>query len=242
MTKMRLRCPECGRTAIKARARRQPRFRCSICHAEFDRPAREKLEVAAYRAEYARGWVGVDGALTAAALESACLARSKQQAIRQLDPDVLRALLADRHVPVDRGSWGGGRHRSGPIAGGRRPSWSMRRIGQMDFRQALLERFGVICVISGPQPLRTLHAAHVNDYAGDPRHELAGGLLLRADLHALFDDRQIEIDDRLRVVMDSGLKAFPDIHRCHGRRLRLDRDDPCIPRLRTLLADRRGVR
>ncbi len=239
VTKTRLRCPECGRTAIKARVRQQPRFRCSVCRAEFDRPTSEKLEVTVYRAEYGRGWVGVDGALTAAALEDACLSRSKQQAIRQLDSGILRSLLADRHVPVDRISWSGAGVRKRPIAGGRRPGRSMRRIGQSDFRRALLERFGVTCVISGPQPLETLHAAHVYGYADDPRHELAGGLLLRADLHALFDAGQIEISDRLQVRMDSKLKAFPDIYRYHGRRLGLDRHDPCIPRLRELLTARR---
>ncbi len=239
VTKTRRRCPDCGRTAIKARVKQRPRFRCSVCHAEFERPARERLKVEVYRAEYGRGWVGVDGALTATALEAACLAHSKQQAIRELDPRVLRALLADRDVPVDRVSWSGSRPGDRPIVGGRRPGRNMRRIGQADFRRALLERFGVCCVISGPQPLETLHAAHIYGYAAEPRHELAGGLLLRADLHALFDARQIDVDEQLRVVMHPKLKAFPDVYRYHGVPLRLDSDDPCIPRLRALLAARR---
>lgn len=57
----------------------RPAFRCSNCAAEFDSPDEEPIEVTTYRADYARSWLPIDGAVTAAELEADCyLSRAKQ--------------------------------------------------------------------------------------------------------------------------------------------------------------------
>jgi ribosomal protein L37AE/L43A len=242
VTKSRLRCPRCDRTAIKSRVTVRPRYRCAACGNEFPRARTERLEVTVYRADYAVGWVGIDGAVTVAALETVCLSRSKQHAIRQLDPGGLRKLLIRRHVsPVPRSGTSPASAGDRELGGGRRRAESLQRIGQAGFRRRLLERFGAICLISGPQPVESLHAAHVYRFADDPQHDLAGGLLLRADLHALFDAGLIDLDDRLRVVVDATLDTYPEIARYKGRRIRVDPKDPFLPALRSLLAKREAV-
>lgn len=240
--KFRRRCPECRRTAIKGRKTVRPRFRCGhrSCKAEFDEPRVERLTVTVFRAGYARSWRRVDGAVTAAELEAAYLSRSKQQAIRPVDPQALRHLFAARRVLIGGRWWSEGvTLGEREVPGGRRPRRSQGRIGQAEFRRRLLERFGPVCAFSGPQPAESLEAVHLNRFAEDPRHNLAAGLLLRADLHSLFDRGLIEIDERLRIRIDPSLRPYPDLSRLDGKRLRVDPEDPLLPALKTFIQQRK---
>lgn len=242
--KFRRRCRKCGRTAIKGRRTVRPRYRCGhrSCKAEFDEPKVERIEVTVYRAGYARSWRRVDGAVTAAELEAAYLSHSKQQAIRPVDPQALRRLLAARKVLIGGPWWSEGvTLEEREIPGGRRSRRGQGRIGQEEFRRRLLERFGPVCAFSGPQPAESLEAVHLNRFADDPRHDLAGGLLLRADLHSLFDRGLIEIDAGLRVRIDPSLRPYPDLARLDGKRLRIDRADPLLPVLKSLLQQRKSA-
>jgi hypothetical protein len=240
--KFRRRCPFCGRTAIKGRKTVRPRFRCGhrSCRKEFDEPKVERLTVTVFRAGYARSWRRVDGAVTAAELEAAYLNHSKQQAIRPVDPQALRRLLAARSVLIGGPWWSEGvTLEEREVPGGRRPRRSQGRIGQAEFRRRLLERFGPVCAISGPQPAESLEAIHLNRFAENPRHDLAAGLLLRADLHSLFDRGLIEIDEKLRVRIDPSLRPYPDLDRLDGERLRIDSGDPFLTHLKTVLQQRK---
>lgn len=61
------------------------------------------------------------------------------------------------------------------------------RRGQGAFRQGLLAAFDRTCCISGSRVEATLEAAHIRPYSEAASHEAGNGLLLRADLHTLFD-------------------------------------------------------
>ncbi len=61
------------------------------------------------------------------------------------------------------------------------------RRGQHQFRQALRMRYGDQCMITGCQLLDIIEAAHISPYRGDNDNHLENGLLLRTDLHTLFD-------------------------------------------------------
>lgn len=60
------------------------------------------------------------------------------------------------------------------------------RRGQTKFREALLEKYKK-CVVTGCDVTDVLEAAHIEPYAdgGDPT--VQNGLLLRSDIHTLFD-------------------------------------------------------
>ena len=222
----------------------RPVFRCSRCHTEFDQPEDEVLHVTKYRADYARSWFPLEGVVIAAELEAECyLSHSKQQAIRQVDPDALRRLLRSRQVLIADGWWeGGGVIETPEIPGGRQPRTVLTRNGQRKFREGLLQRFGAVCAISGPQPPESLHAAHLTPFATDPRHDLAGGLLLRADLHSLFDNGLLTIDPDLIVRLDPALLEYPELSRFDGSKLRIKPSDPHLEALKKLLEDRAAVR
>lgn len=69
--------------------------------------------------------------------------------------------------------------------------WAMRAVaqrrGQPLFRAKLLDAYGGRCAITGCSALEVLEAAHVLPYKGTRTNRVDNGLLLRADLHTLFD-------------------------------------------------------
>lgn len=69
--------------------------------------------------------------------------------------------------------------------------WAMRAVaqrrGQPLFRAKLLDAYGGRCAITGCSAVEVLDAAHVLPYKGEHTNRLDNGLLLRADLHTLFD-------------------------------------------------------
>jgi Family of unknown function (DUF6416)/HNH endonuclease len=92
------------------------------------------------------------------------------------------------------------------------------RIGQQSFRKNLIGRFGQNCAFTGPQPLLSLEAAHIRQYSISQSHDAAGGLLIRRDLHALFDAGYITIDAELwQIDVHPGLDAYAEIAALKGR-------------------------
>lgn len=67
------------------------------------------------------------------------------------------------------------------------------RPGQMDFREALLLAYDGRCAISGCNVDAALSAAHILDYSKSECQEAWNGILLRADLHLLFDRHLLRI-------------------------------------------------
>lgn len=77
-----------------------------------------------------------------------------------------------------------------PLAGDRRQV-AMRQIkvrrGQPAFRQALRMRYGDQCMITGCNLIDVIEASHISPYRGQEDNHPDNGLLLRTDLHTLFD-------------------------------------------------------
>lgn len=85
-----------------------------------------------------------------------------------------------------------------------------RRQGQEKFRNALLRAYEGRCAITGCNVEPALEAAHIRPYAEVRQHEPDNGLLLRADIHTLFDFHLISVDASKRIVMHPGLiAAYP---------------------------------
>jgi hypothetical protein len=96
--------------------------------------------------------------------------------------------------------------------------------GPGGFRQALIDRFGRACAIQGPTHPAMLDAAHLYRYADRPEHDLDGGLLLRRDLHALFDRDLLLIDpdNDWRVYLAPVLAGYPEVWAINGRQLAVE--------------------
>lgn len=81
------------------------------------------------------------------------------------------------------------------------------RRGQRKFRQQLLEAYGAQCAITGCSAIEVLEAAHIVAYRGDETNRTDNGLLLRADVHTLFDLGLIWIDERYHVHVTAALRG-----------------------------------
>jgi hypothetical protein len=118
----------------------------------------------------------------------------------------------------------------GSIEDGRRYTLAsiMRRRGQGEFRDAVLRAYGFACAITGCEVLDVLEAAHIIPYRGEATNHVQNGILLRADLHVLFDVGLLDFDERWRVRLDESLKstAYAELE---GKPLRMPNEDLARP-------------
>jgi 5-methylcytosine-specific restriction protein A len=70
----------------------------------------------------------------------------------------------------------------------------VRRRGQRVFRNSLLSAYEGRCALTGCKVVELLEAAHIVPYQGGETNAVQNGLLLRTDLHTLFDLGMIAID------------------------------------------------
>jgi hypothetical protein len=105
------------------------------------------------------------------------------------------------------------------LGGGRKERIVKVRVGQQKFRQKLLEKFGNVCAFTGKTPEKALEAAHLYSYSNIEKHLVGGGLLLRRDMHRLFDFGLIAVNPRsLKIDLSSELKKFPQYRSLQGER------------------------
>jgi len=81
------------------------------------------------------------------------------------------------------------------------------RLGQGAFRVLVTEAYDRRCAITGERTLPVLEAAHIKPYSKTGPHLVSNGLLLRSDLHILFDDGYMTVNEDLRVVVSDRIKT-----------------------------------
>jgi hypothetical protein len=211
------RCVRCGSASLQARKVARPRFRCNDCKATFDEPVVVPKEVRLYVASYADSWVPFESPVPVAVLDEVYAGADRQNAIRELQTEPALALLVQfSGIEGQLALQLADARRE--LAGGFAETVARRRIGQQRFRDALLDRFGARCAVTGEQPDAVLDAAHLVAYAGRPEHHVDEGLLLRADVHRLFD--------RLLITFDAArwtTEVAPPLLERHPRLVELDR-------------------
>ena len=80
------------------------------------------------------------------------------------------------------------------------------RRGQPKFRRRLLEIYGRRCQVTGCGVEELLEAAHITPHAEKTDYAPRNGLLLRADIHTLFDLNLIGIDENYRIRVHEQLR------------------------------------
>lgn len=243
-----LRCPVCSTAALKVRRNRQPRYRCDRGH-EFAAPREDPAEVTAFEAHYERSFIAAADAVPVSELKAAALRPSDQLSIeevdiRRLEAALIRAdpgigdLLAqffqlgtpDEPDPGDEraalpSDAGEGKSYTVSLADSREAvlrSIRQRR-GQAAFRAALLRRFGGRCVITGCALADVLEAAHIWPYRGTRDNHPENGLLLRADIHTLYDLDLIAVDpERLCIAVAPVLSEVEPYGALSGQELRAE--------------------
>jgi putative restriction endonuclease len=103
------------------------------------------------------------------------------------------------------------------------PAWVRPRLGQGAFRVLVTDAYQRRCALTQERTLPVLQAAHIKPHARSGPHEIRNGLLLRADLHILFDrgyltvtpDLHVEVSRRIKEDYENGREYYT----LHGRSL-----------------------
>lgn len=103
-----------------------------------------------------------------------------------------------------------------------------RRRGQPKFRKALIELYGGACVVTGCDVEAVLEAAHIISYVGDETNHISNGLLLRADIHTLFDLGELKIDGKGVIHVNDKLENSI-YHEYHGKNIHFPVDQTNMP-------------
>jgi len=201
--KTRRRCSVCKSTNYEGRKTKLPKFRCNKGH-EFEEPIEELVEVTQYEAYYSQSFIlpnkkvtvdqlrhyhdkGYNRNMSMQSLSSSFLedyfVKEHKGLLEEFshldaedaDTNFLSEIFSDDYVPNDVDE------RSKIYKA------IIQRRGQKEFREAVRELYGDKCVITGCEILDVLEAAHINSYKGEKDNHATNGLLLRADIHTLFD-------------------------------------------------------
>jgi putative restriction endonuclease len=200
-SKERLRCPVCQATNIKERLTKRPRWACKNGHS-FEEPIHDYTPVHTFEAHYENTFRAVHEDLTTALLHNAVLRPSDQMSIKEIDLAKIEACLlkdpACRELIVGYANSmmveaseelaGEGSLSESIIQARRRVlrEISLRR-GQAQFRERLVRRYGSLCQVSRCSFHLLVEAAHILPYGKTGDNSVRNGLLLRSDLHTLFD-------------------------------------------------------
>jgi putative restriction endonuclease len=103
------------------------------------------------------------------------------------------------------------------------------RLGQGAFRLLVTDSYNRRCAVTRERTLPALEAAHIRPYGDGGEHAASNGLLLRRDIHNLFDlghvtvspDLHFEVSRRIREEFENGR----DYYALHGQRIAAP-DDP----------------
>lgn len=195
-------CPECHTSSIKIRKLSFNPWRCRNNH-QFLKPSEVEEEVTKYEARYDHTYSRFKKNIDVSAIKSIALRPSDQLSIEELGIEGLERLLSkDRKAveilrtaivlqrPIIEGDDVSKVMDFIPTMSDQRKSVLRsikERRGQAKFRNSLIERYGDRCMVSGCKVLDALEAAHIVPYLGEQYNHPSNGLLLRADIHTLFD-------------------------------------------------------
>lgn len=204
---VRLRCPTCNRTGLKARMRTMDYY-CDKCRMGVSAPLRDAFEGEWYQVSYAASFTPFPDLRPHSDLRDCTPGWNAQHSIQALDATrvwnfIQEAFASEWFEEVVEGKLRNAKlepaadlHGLGPELvyepgeeDHRRKALRAIRIrqGQGRFRQGLRDRYGEQCLVTGTRCMEIIEAAHISPYRGLKDQDAGNGLLLRADVHTLFD-------------------------------------------------------
>ncbi|NMO03214.1 HNH endonuclease [Gordonia sp. TBRC 11910] len=86
------------------------------------------------------------------------------------------------------------------------PTLVIPRIGQQAFKAVIAENYHHRCAITGDKVRPVLEAAHIQAVSAGGQHRVDNGLLLRSDVHTLFDRGYLAVDLKHRLRVSPALR------------------------------------
>jgi len=124
----------------------------------------------------------------------------------------------------DRGRGKESHHDDSPVLGGYGdPLFQRRRLGQGTFRALITDAYKRQCAVTQERALPALEAAHIRPFSEVTEHSVTNGILLRSDVHRLFDagyitvtpDYEVEASRRMKEDFNDG----ENYRKLHGKRI-----------------------
>ncbi|MEO0838731.1 MAG: HNH endonuclease [Cyanobacteria bacterium J06643_5] len=205
-TRKRFRCPSCTKTNIKTLKNKQFKYKCAKCGHNFNEPDIEIVNCKLYSAYFGNSFLPAEEAISIETLQKACPKFNRQLSMQLLNfkqiedallqnlPEAKQLIVKDNCIKADNKITETENdfipYSYNPIIGDRRQlviRQILARQGQPQFRKALQDLYGKQCMVSRCQLLDIVEAAHISPYRGIEDNHPENGLLLRVDLHTLFD-------------------------------------------------------
>jgi putative restriction endonuclease len=123
----------------------------------------------------------------------------------------------------------------------RKSSQRKDRKGQSTFRQKILQNYNYSCCVLGETLTELLEAAHIQPYINELSNHPQNGLCLRIDLHRLFDQGLISINEQHTVIVSKRLKntSYASLD---GRKINLPKSLAAYPSVSALAYHRTNLR
>lgn len=210
-------CPSCSKADVRTRITVLPRYRCGDCGATFNEAVMINTEAQYFRANYAAGWTPAVKSIGRADCKSMSVHPASQLSLQDIDMGRFRVLVDNlgTHAAATR-------RRDLARQNGHRLSTVRTRVGQGAFRDRILRHYGAVCAVTGPAPQPVLEAAHLYRYSEVGEHHSDGGLMLRRDVHKLFDLGLITVEPTHTTIdIHADLTIHPTYGDLHGKSLRV---------------------
>jgi hypothetical protein len=215
------RCPTCRVATIKARKNKQPKYKCRAGHL-FEAPVETTEDCTHYAAYFDGACLTVRRDIPVQEVRRACPRFNGQLAIQELDLQrlegdargLLKIVAALQSAPpvqilVAHDALEESYRPDGQDAREVIERQIRSRRGQQKFREKLRERFQDTCLVTQCKLPDLLEAAHISPYRGDKDHHPSNGLLLRADIHTLFDLELLGIEPAtLQICLSPKVKGM----------------------------------
>jgi putative restriction endonuclease len=243
-TKERSICPSCGAPPGQPRRSKHPTYRCRKGH-EFDSPRVQHIDCQRYEAQFEGSFVPLDGDVSLDRLRAARLKAVDQMSIQPLDVAAAAAHLrtaapaaiplldsvtspyfssiSDEEPAVREAALSNAYEPNGTDTRAVTMRHLRARLGQPAFRKALFDRYGARCMVTGCGLDYVLEAAHISPYRGAVDQHPENGLLLRSDVHTLFDLDLVGIEpDHLTVRFHPSIASMAEYLAFEGASLRCE--------------------
>lgn len=182
-------CPvdNCKAEKLRTRAKKEPKWRCSNGH-EFDKPSQKIIQVTKFTAHYFDTFKEIKKPYME--LEGKIINHNKQLSIQEVKLEWAKVLLEGDGSYIDILE---GLEAEEPVVLFKNEDLRetvnrsiKQRRGQRAFREAIL-KVNNHCAVTKCAILDLLEAAHIYPYRNETHNHMSNGLLLRADIHTLFD-------------------------------------------------------
>ncbi|MFC2003122.1 HNH endonuclease [Chloroflexota bacterium] len=108
------------------------------------------------------------------------------------------------------------------------PILTLPRLGQGSFRVLVTDAYERQCAVTNERTLPALDAAHIRPYSESGQHIISNGILMRRDLHALFDKGYVTVTPSMKVEVSRRIKEEfengRDYYRLQGSTIRVPAD------------------